>query len=377
MHNLTGARVVTSAGVRDGVGVRVDGDRIVALDTVQFDRAPTDDALDLGGGYLVPGFIDMHCHGGADADFGTAGAHGIRRALELHLRHGTTGMLASLVTATVAELVSQIEVLAAVREASDGQLLGVHLEGPFLAGNFCGAQNPDYFAVPDVPTAQALTANSAVRMMTVAPELHGGLDVVAALAANGVLVAVGHTNATYAEATAAFAAGAAVATHVFNGMRPIHHREPGPVVAALNAGAACEIINDGVHLHDAAARLILDHDPNTPLLITDAISATGAGDGTYCLGGQDVRVTGGIARLASNGSLAGSTLTMDEAFARVVTEIGLPIELAVRAASTNPARMLGFSRERGDIAVGLRADLLHLDDQLRIQRVMSGGRWVC
>jgi len=206
--------------------------------------------------------------------------------------------------------------------------------------------------------------------------LPGAIELIEACVAAGVIAAVGHTDATYAQAAEAFRAGATVATHLFNGMRPIHHREPGPVLAALDAEAGCEVINDGVHVHPAVLRLVADRDPAQLVLITDAISATGIGDGRYELGGQRVTVRDGQARLATSGSLAGSTVTMDEAVRRAVTEADLPIGIAVAAASTNPARLMGMAGVRGSIAAGLVADLIHLDADLRPLRIMRNGGWL-
>lgn len=363
---LSGARVVTPGGVLDSAAVTVQSGLIAAVDA-----SGTGD-VDLRGGYLVPGFVDVHCHGAAGADFTSDGLDQVKRAVRLHMEHGTTGLLTSLVAGPVEDLAEQIDRLAALVH-DDGPVLGVHLEGPFLAHARCGAQNPAHLIPPTVDATEKLTASGVVRMMTLAPELPGSLDVIAALLDAGVIAAVGHTDATYEQASAAFTAGARVATHLFNGMRPIHHRDPGPVLAALNAGAACEVINDGHHVHEAVLKLV---DADALVLITDAISATGSGDGSVELGGQAVTVSDGVARLQSNGSLAGSTLTMDAAFRRAVHVGGLPLEAAVRAASTTPARLLGVSHERGAIAVGMRADLVHLSDDLQVQAVMAGGAWV-
>lgn len=365
MLTLTGARVVTSGGVLDAAAVTVHSGLITAVAPAS---SPAD-GEDLGGGYLVPGFIDVHCHGGAGVDFATAGPDDIRRAARLHLTHGTTGMLTSLVAGPVDDMVEQVHRLESVQDAT---LLGVHLEGPFLAQARCGAQNPEHLIAPSAELARKLVTSHAVRMMTLAPELPGALELIPTLREEGVLAAVGHTDATYAQTRAAFDAGAAVATHLFNGMRPIHHREPGPVLAALDAGVWCEVINDGHHVHDAVVRLV---SPDALVLVTDAISAAGSAEATVELGGQVVDVADGIARVRDTGSLAGSTLTMDAAFRRAVHVAGLDLDAAVRAASTNPARLLGCSGERGDIAPGMRADLVHLDDGLHVQAVMTSGTW--
>jgi N-acetylglucosamine-6-phosphate deacetylase len=183
----------------------------------------------------------------------------------------------------------------------------------------------------------------------------------------GVVAALGHSDATYEQAMSGFAAGATLATHLFNGMGPLHHRDPGLVGAALDAGVACEVINDGIHVHEAIVRLIAG-DPKRLVLVTDAIDAAGVGDGDYALGSQAVRVTHGQARLRSNGALAGSTLTMDAAVRRTVQQCGLPIEVAALAASTNPARVIGLDQRCGAVAPGLDADLVVLDDDLVVTR---------
>jgi N-acetylglucosamine-6-phosphate deacetylase len=191
-----------------------------------------------------------------------------------------------------------------------------------------------------------------------------------------VIAAVGHTDASYAEAAAGFAAGASLTTHLFNAMSPINHRRPGAVIAAMDSGVAFEIINDGVHVHEAMVRLAARCAAGNLVLVTDAISATGVGDGSYVLGGLPVTVHDGKARGTTTGSLAGSTLTMDEAVRRAVLDVGLPIQTAVAAASAHPARVLGLADECGSIAAGLAADLVHLDDELRVRRVMVAGRWL-
>jgi len=368
-----GATIVTPAGPVEGWLEVADG-RIERL-VVGSVEPPPDHAVDLGGGWLVPGFLDLHCHGGAGADFGSGRAEELTRASAFHERHGSTGLLASLVTAPVAELCTQLAAVADLVELGSTNVLGAHLEGPFLSGARCGAQNPDHLIAPDVGAFADLlaAARGTLRMITIAPELPGALKLIDAVVAAGVVAAVGHTDASYAQACAAFERGASVATHLFNGMRPIHHRDPGPVLAALNSGAGCEVINDGVHVHPAVLRLVTDRDPRQLILITDSISAAGDGDGEFLLGGQRVQVSDGQARLRRSGSLAGSSLTTDDAVRRAVTVAGVSIAAAVAAASTNPARVIGMSQERGAIAVGLAADLVHLDTDLVPTAVIRAG----
>ena len=254
--------------------------------------------------------------------------------------------------------------------------MGSHIEGPFLSTLRCGAQNTDHMLAPDPAILSRLLSAGAgsLRCMTVAPELPGALELIDSLVASGVVAALGHSDATYAQARAAIDAGATLVTHVFNGMRPLHHREPGLIGAALESLIACELINDGVHVHPAVANLV-GRVPHRLVLVTDAIVAAGMGEGDYTLGGQLVRVRGGMARLASTGALAGSTLTMDDAVRRAVLDTDLPIEAVSAAASANPARVLGIGRRVGSVAAGLDADLVVLDDDLRVVAVMAGGDW--
>jgi N-acetylglucosamine-6-phosphate deacetylase len=378
MSVLTGARVVMAGAVLDDGWVRVDGTRIAEVGSGRTE----DEVLDLGGGWLVPGYIDIHTHGGGGHDVARS-PEDMAASVDFHLGHGTTRTLVSLVTAPVGELVDQLGWIAdlAERNGTDtavGRVMGAHLEGPFLSEARCGAQNPDFLLDPDrdVLTTLIKAARGWLRVTTVAPELPGALDIIADLVAADVVAAVGHTDATYAQAAAGFAAGARLATHLFNGMRSLHHREPGPALAALDAGVACEVINDGEHVHPAILRLVAGRGEHALVLITDAMDAAGIGDGEYELGGQRVTVQDGAARLVRTGSLAGSTLTMDVAVRRAVIDGALSLPAAIAAASLNPARVLGIDGECGAIAPGLAADLLHLDDNLEVQRIMTNGHWL-
>ncbi|GGJ94694.1 N-acetylglucosamine-6-phosphate deacetylase [Pilimelia anulata] len=365
MTVLSGARVVTPEGVLEPGWVELAGDRIAAVGAGRRDGEAV-------AGWLLPGFLDLHVHGGGGYDF-AAGRAAIEGGVAFHRAHGTTGSLVSLVSAPPELLCEQLGRVADLAES--GLVLGAHLEGPFLAPRRCGAHDPDHLLDPDPEVLAALlkAGRGHVRVMTVAPELPGALDLVDALVAEGVVAAIGHTDATYEQALAAFARGAALVTHAFNTMRTPHHREPGPIPAALDAGVPCELINDGVHVHPAAARLLT----GGPLvLVTDAIDAAGAGDGAYRLGGRDVVVRDGRVRLADGGALAGSTLTMDEAVRRAVTDVGLSVAAASAAASATPAAVLGVADRCGRIAPGLAADLVLLDDDLRVRRVMARGSWL-
>jgi N-acetylglucosamine-6-phosphate deacetylase len=358
---LTG-RIVTPGGVVEGA-LTIEGGRITVIDP---GPADTDQ-------WIVPGFVDIHTHGGGGHTFTTGDAHAARSAAAFHRGHGTTTLLASLVSGPF-DLMRDATV--AYRPlVEEGVLAGVHFEGPYLAEVRCGAQNPAYLRDPSAEEIAELVklGEGAVRMMTIAPERAGALDAIGQLNRLGVVAAIGHTDATYEQTLAGVAAGATVATHLFNGMRPVHHREPGPVVGLLSSDrVAVELIADGVHLHDGtlafAARTA---GPERTLLITDAMAAAGMPDGEYELGGQVVVVADRVARLARDGSIAGSTLTMDAAVRRAASA-GLPLPQAVAAASTNPARVLGLGDELGALEVGKRADIVTLSPSLYVTSVHVG-----
>lgn len=377
MTVLAGARVVTPNGVRDPGWVEVVGSHIAAVGD---GPPPSKPAIDLGGAWLLPGFIDLHVHGGGGHDF-AASAADMAAGVFYHRSCGTTRTLVSLVSAPVDVLCEQLAwaaALAAGGPRSEGHVIGAHLEGPFLSHARCGAQNSSSLLLPDQAVlADLLVAGRGfVRSVTLAPELPGALELIDILIGQQIIAAVGHTDATYDQATAAFRRGATLATHLFNGMRPVHHREPGPVLAALDEHAACEVINDGVHVHSSVLRLVAGRGANMLVLVTDAIDATGVGDGRYSVGGQEVIVKDVEPRLASTGGLAGSTLTMDGAVRRAVLDTGLPVEVAAAAASTNPARVLGLSNDCGAISIGLSADMVVLDEHFAVQSVMCQGQWV-
>jgi N-acetylglucosamine-6-phosphate deacetylase len=373
---LAGGRVVTPDGVKSDAWVHVDGDAIVSVSP----RQPSVDApvVDLEGAWLLPGMIDLHMHGGGGHSVATS-RDAMEGAVAFHRRHGTTATLVSLMTAPVDDLAEQLSWAAELTRRGPtpgGNVLGSHLEGPFLSARRSGAQNESHMIDPDRDVLDRLVeaADGSLRMVTLAPELEGALELIGPLRQQGVIVAMGHSDATYEQATAAIRAGANHATHLFNAMPSLHHRAPGLVGAALEAGIPCELINDGLHVHPAVVRLVARLIA-CPVLVTDAIDASGVGDGTFVLGGQEVRVHGGEARLTRTESLAGSTLTMAEALRRAVTDSGLTVEEASAAASANPARVLGLEASIGSIAPGRRADLIVLDDELQISAVMASGRW--
>lgn len=320
---------------------------------------------------LVPGFVDAHNHGGGGVSF----ADDPRRAAAAHRRQGTTTTLASLVSEPLDVLEAQVTRLAPF--VADGTLGGLHLEGPWLSAAYCGAHDPDVLRAPNPADVDRLfaAADGTIRMVTIAPELLGALEAIRQIVGYGAVAAVGHTNATAHEVRAALAAGASGATHLFNAMRGLHHRQPGPVLALMeNDHVWLELIADGVHLDLDLVRWVFGVCPSRAVLITDAMAAACCGDGRWQLGALDVDVVDGVARLAGTGTIAGSTITLDVAVRRAIAA-GVPWMSAVRAATVLPATYLGLP-EAGSLRPGGVADAVALDGQFGVERVLSGGDWL-
>ena len=341
---------------------------------------PSPAAHRLGAAMVVPGFVDTHVHGGGGANFSVALPSETATAVALHRRHGTTTLVASLVTAGPAELMRQVAELA--EDVHTGLLAGIHLEGPWISTKRCGAHEPALMRDPDPDELDRVLAlgGGTIRMVTLAPERDGALAAVRRIAEAGAVAAVGHTEATYEQTLGAIAAGATVGTHLFNAMRPIHHREPGPIIALLeDPRVTVELIADGVHVDPSLYRHVTrSAGPDRVTLITDAMSATGMADGAYHLGPLAVDVVDGVARVAGTQTIAGSTATMDRVFRFAVAHSGLPrdeaLMSAVRQASINPARALGLPV--AGLIRGAKADLVVLDADLAVTGVLCGGSWV-
>ncbi|HEY8339686.1 MAG TPA: N-acetylglucosamine-6-phosphate deacetylase [Egibacteraceae bacterium] len=379
MTLLHGARLLLPTGERPGAWLRVDGARVAAIGDAGDEpaTAPDEPRLDLRGRWVVPGFVDVHVHGGAGAAFEADSAERARDAIAHHRRHGTTTMVASVLSRPLADMEAACRTLLEL--VRDGELAGIHLEGPYLHPDRRGAHDPRNLRTPDRAEIASLlrAGDGAVRMVTLAPELPGGLDLVREVTAHGAVAAVGHSDATYAQTHAAIDAGARMATHLCNGMRGIHHREPGPVVAALEREeVTVEVINDGFHVHPGMVRLIARVAGPRLAFVTDAVAFSGLPDGDYVFDGRPVQVRDGAVHLAESGALAGSSLTMAEAVRRAVRDVGLPLADAVAAATTTPAQALGLADVAGTLAPGRRADLVVLDDDLEVVAVMAAGSWV-
>lgn len=380
----SGSLVVHSATIIDG-GESIHDAWVRMEDGVVVDRGTgatwshADDVVDAektagAGAVLTPGLIDIHGHGGAGSSFDD-GVEAIRAARALHRQHGTTRAVVSLVTATLDELAHRVAEIADLM-TTDTDILGSHLEGPFLDPGHHGAHAPALLRTPVADDVSRLLAagRGTIRQVTIAPELPGGIDAIRLITAAGAAAAVGHTDSDAATAVAAFEAGASILTHAFNAMPGIHHRAPGPVLAAAaDHRVVLEAIADDVHLDPHVVKLLFDAAPGRVALITDAMAAAGSADGDYDLGAVKVTVRDGVARTNDTGSIAGSTLTQDEAVRRAVAA-GVPLADALQAATETPARAIGLGDRLGRLSVGHLGDAVLWDAQLRVVHAWVGGR---
>lgn len=382
-------RVVTPERVLDDGAVVIEGDRIswvgrrAGLDDRSAELADDADEAHT----ILPGLVDVHCHGGAGGEFGANPDAG-RTAARHHLTHGTTSLVGSLVSAPGPSLVAGVAACAELVAA--GVLAGIHLEGPFLSVARCGAQDPAALVDPDPTLVDALVtaAQGGLLQMTFAPERAGAAELVDQLAAASAIPAVGHTDSDAVVARRALdrvldrgvRGGRPLVTHVFNGMPPLHHRSPGPVAAALGSAArgeaVLEVVGDSVHLAAETVRMLFETvGPDSLALITDAMAASGMPEGRYRLGGRDVVVEGRTARLADGGAIAGGVATLLDVLRWCVTEVGVPLLDAVSAASRTPAAVMGWT-DVGTLEAGRRADLVVVDDGYQPVRVLRAGAWV-
>lgn len=343
----TGNRDDDFAAACASVGLDADADSD-SVSSVGFGDSMTGSAgfvTNAAGRMMTPGYVDIHAHGSWGSSFDD-GVQGIRMARAGHMMHGTTRQVLSLITNPLDVMCANLQTVRGMMGARP-DILGAHLEGPFLALSRKGAHDPECLKdpVPEYVDRLLHAANGCLRQITIAPELPHGIDAIRRFAAAGVVPAVGHCDADYATACRGFDAGAGIMTHMFNAMNGLHHREPGPIPAAVeDPRVTVELINDGFHVQDPMVRLGFGFAPHRIAFVTDAMAATDCPDGHYLLGALDVNVIDGHARLASNGAIAGSTLTLEKAVQRAVLELGFTPTDAVEAATLIPAKAFGFDR---------------------------------
>ncbi|HZG87078.1 N-acetylglucosamine-6-phosphate deacetylase [Paenibacillus sp.] len=372
IHNV---RLFTGGEPVEG-GLLVRDGKIAAVGDI--DGADAEASIDGHGGWLLPGMIDVHIHGADGYDLMDGTARSVEAVSLACARTGCTSFLATSVSSSLEDLYAMISgVAAAAGRESGARIAGIHIEGPYLNAKRKGMQNEKYLRNPDISEMEAILrrAGSLVRMVTLAPELPGGMEMIAFLKERGVIAAVAHSDATYEEALLAFRGGASHVTHCCNGMRPIHHRDPGLVLAAFEMPhVSVQAIVDDVHLHPAMVRLLYrEKGADKMVLITDALQAMGLGDGTYVFGGHEVTVAHGVATL-SDGTLASSTVTMNEALAKAV-RAGIPLPDAVAMATRTPADLLGLPN-KGRIEPGADADLVLMSESFEALRTFVNGRQV-
>jgi N-acetylglucosamine-6-phosphate deacetylase len=331
--------------------------------------------------FIVPGYIDIHVHGGGGSDVMDGEYEAIKQVATTHSRFGTTAFLPTTMTMAKDKIIKSLKSIHEARLKGTGtaEILGIHLEGPYINPEKKGAQKEE--DIKKVSVEEFLEFNQAsgnlIRLVTIAPEMPGAIDFIRWLHQQGIIVSVGHSNATYKQVQEGIQAGLSHVTHIFNAMRGLHHREPGVVGAALSSPKLIvEMIADGIHLHPIVLKMLTQIKESEKLvLITDAMRATGFKEGTYDLGGQEVIVTQGQAKL-KNGTLAGSVLTMDKAVKNLVTKVGISLLNAVQMASYNPAKCLGIDDKKGSLELYKDADIVILNKNLETELTMVAGKVV-
>ena len=363
-------------------GIIVINDGVIEYVGEEKERRLTSYSNFYRGEYVVPGFIDIHCHGGNGYDTMDSTQEALKEISKFKAKNGCTGFLATTVTSSIKDTA---KVLKNVNEYSKqfpkkgAEMLGVHLEGPFINIKQKGAQREDLIMPPSIEIVKYFIRESGrlIKIITYAPELDTGFEFTSFLHKQGIITSVGHSNATYAQVQAGIQAGLSHVTHTFNAMREIHHREPGVVGAALSSPElTVEIVADGIHVHPVVIKILIQARENEKIvLITDAMRAAGMPEGVYELGGQEVTVAKGQARLKDE-TLAGSVLTMDKAVKNMVNKIGIQLPKAIQMASFNPARSIGIDDKKGSLEPGKDADIVILNKNLETELTIVAGKIV-
>ncbi|MDU5080966.1 N-acetylglucosamine-6-phosphate deacetylase [Tissierella carlieri] len=363
-----------------GYGVVVEQDKIVEInieDNIKIENI--DLVIDGKGNFLAPGFVDIHNHGNMGFDIMDSTENAIDNIGRFHLKNGVTSYLGTVITSSYENMSNAIRNLANYKNKKElSQLIGVHLEGPFFSLDKKGAQPGKYIKNPNKEEIREIfnISNGRLKMVSIAPETSGALDIISYLKSKDIIVALAHSNASFEETQIGINYGATVATHLYNGMREFNHREPGIIGAALlDERVYCEIIYDRIHLHDAAVKIAVRmKGVDKIVLVSDSMMAAGLSDGDYELGGQKVIVKNSTARLET-GSLAGSTLNLRDAVYNMIYYLDIPINDAIRMASLSPAKAIGINGHKGSIEIGKDADMILIDKDINVLGTMVMGEW--
>ena len=378
---IKNGRIATPVDVIDDGVILVKNSKIEAVGEKDKVTMPRDAlVIDARGRIATPGFIDVHVHGGGGSDVMDGSYDALNEMSTFEARHGTTGFLPTPYTDSQKRLLASVKAIetAMKRGTSGGEVLGIHLEGPYINIERKGGQPPEYIRKPDLEELRLLleASNNNVKMITLAPEVNGGSEFVRRIIQYGVVASIGHSNATYDEALRAVDAGVSHACHAYNAMREFHHREPGVVGAVLSCDElTAELIADGIHVHPAAMKILVKcKGTDRIILVTDAVVGTGM-EGRYKLGGRDVVITKKDSRFL-DGALAGSVLTMDSAVRNIMGLVGASLQDAVKMATVNPARRIGVYDRKGSLEAGKDADITIVDDQINVYMTMVMGKIV-
>ncbi len=375
MKAIYNCRIVTKDEIIENQAVIFDEKIVAVIPKSRMNDYKADEMIDGGGNYLAPGFIDIHMHGCSGGDVMDATESTLINMSRSITRTGVTGFLAATMTMDMDHIIDALYNIRECMDKADGaEMLGCHLEGPFISREFKGAQGEEYIIAPSLPLIDQF--KDILKIVTLAPESKGGMELVKECRKLGIVASIGHSNATYEEALEAIKAGANHITHTFNGMQPLHHRKPGVLGAAMLCDVDCELIVDNIHSCPAAQAILLKIKGYDKLvLITDAMRACLMEEGTYDLGGQKVIVKNKEARL-TGGSLAGSVLTMNTAIQNFIRNHGTSMPDAIRMASWNPARILSLEHRKGSIEAGKDADLVLFSEDIEIFETFVKGKTV-
>jgi N-acetylglucosamine-6-phosphate deacetylase len=374
MKALMNGRIIHREGVYEDKVLLIDEKIRAIVDIEDFNDETVEEVIDAMGNYISPGFIDIHIHGSKGSDTMDGTIEALKIISNSVMNYGTTGFLPTTMTMDIPSIYTALDtVKKALQMNIDGaQILGVHLEGPFINEKFRGAQRKDFILKSDYSYIEEYI--DIIKIITMAPELEGSIDFIETIKKkSNAALSIGHSGASYEEAMEAIKAGISHCTHIFNAMTPLHHRNPGAVAATFNSDITCELIADKIHVNPELFKLIFNIKGEDKLvLVTDAIRASCMKDGCYDLGGQAVQVREGKAQLA-NGSLAGSLLTLNKAVKNFIEATDAPIYQVIKLVSLNPARVIGIDDKKGSIEIGKDADLIIFDKDINVKMVLIAG----